>query len=110
MIQMQTNFQITLNQEGMNKFIQDKLTVFGFKVAELAKERVPKDTGALERSINPRVDGLTCTIAAETDYALEQETNESYEHPRKGQAHYMLSSFQENTAALIDSLGQEIKK
>lgn len=109
MFSIQTNFKISLNVENFEKALNTRLVIAGQNITNLAKERAPKDTGALERSINPKIDGLKLVVSAETEYALEQELNEEYNHPRKGQAHYLMSSLAENISPFIDSLGEVVK-
>lgn len=77
---------------------------------------VPVDTGELQDSIqvdislSPRYPGIIAIATAKNiytgyDYALIQEVNEDYNHPRGGQAHYLEQPFREAVEKFYKEMG-----
>ena len=88
-------------------------------ICQEALARVPYKTGKLERSIYVRVSkdrrrgGLVAGASARSpqgyNYAGIQHENESFNHPVKGEAHYISSPFEQETERLMNRLRQKVR-
>lgn len=87
------------------------------KIEQVAKSRTPVDTGKLRDSVKVRVScdkrrpGMLAQASASHsgyDYAYIQHENDSYNHPRGGEAHFVESAFTEGVERIIRRLNEEV--
>lgn len=98
---------------------QEELQRSARAIYEEAVARAPYKTGQLERSIYVRVSkdkrrgGLVAGASAKSsrgyDYAGIQHENTSFNHPVKGEAHFISDPFNKETDCLIAQLRRRLK-
>jgi len=52
---------------------------------------------------------LSLVIGTITEYAVKQETNEHYKHPKGGEAHYLQGAYEQHRPELIERLTEILK-
>lgn len=87
----------------VEKAVQEELRNAGREVLKDARERAPKDTGAMRKTGRVNVDDLTVQISFKGKVASIQHENLDYQHPTGG------PKFLEN-AALDFDIGAAIAK
>ena len=71
-------------------------------IADLSRQQVPVDTGALRDSCAVDVDGsgLQGTVSYNTDYAVDQHENLTYGHHNGGNAKYLEDPVNESVSVV----------
>lgn len=79
-------------------------------VLQVSNQRVPNETGDLERSGRATVDDLRGAVSYDTPYAVRQHEELTWRHSRGGRAKYLESALVDEAGTVRDIVAAQVRR